>query len=73
MKYAFVKVYYKTLVGPNKDFVFEAVGSAQADDDGGTYGGVIYGYTNSYVRVWLPNNTDSGADNCAVGTIISLS
>ena len=67
LKYAFVKVYVKAMDGINAGFVFEAVGAAQADDDGGSYGGVVYGYTNSYVRVWLPNATDSAKDNCAVG------
>ena len=68
MQYAIVKVYYSPTNGPNQGYIFEAVGAAQADDDGGSYGGVVFGYTNSYVRVFLPNNTDSSNDDCPSGS-----
>lgn len=67
LKYALVKVFYRPTSGPNSGFIFEAVGSAQGDDDGGSYGGVIFGYTDEVVRIWLPNNTDVAQDNCASG------
>lgn len=73
IQYAIVKVYYRPTSGPNQGYIFEAVGASQADDDGGSYGGVIFGYTSTYVRVYLPNNTDTSNDNCASGsTGISL-
>ena len=62
-----VKVVYRATDGPNAGYVFDAAGSAQADDDGGRYGGIIFGYDNTTIRVWAPNYTDSSNDNCAVG------
>ena len=38
---------------------FEGIGSQQADDDAGPYGGIIYGYDEHNVRVWLPTNNDA--------------
>jgi hypothetical protein len=67
LEYAVVKVFYRAVDGANAGYVFEAVGSAQADDDGGTYGGVVYGYSDTFVRVFLPNNTDVSKDNCQRG------
>lgn len=68
IEYAIVKVYYRAKSGPNQGYIFEAVGASQADDDGGSYGGVVFGYTDTYVRVFLPNNTDSSNDNCPAGS-----
>lgn len=68
LEYAVVKVYYRAVGGNNDGYVFEAVGSAQADDDGGSYGGVVFGYSDEFVRIFLPNNTDFSKDNCASGS-----
>ena len=68
LEFAVVKVYYRAVGGANDGYVFEAVGSAQADDDGGSYGGVVFGYSDTFVRVFLPNNTDVSRDNCASGS-----
>jgi hypothetical protein len=68
LEYAIVKVYYRARSGPNQGYIFEAAGASQSDDDGGSYGGVVFGYTDTAVRVFLPNNTDSSRDNCASGS-----
>lgn len=58
-----VKVLVKAIDGPNEGFIFEGTGSAQNDDDGGEYGGLIFAYNDSNVRLWAPdvkNGTASG-------------
>ena len=61
-----VIVQVKAQGGFNDGFVFHGVGSTQADDDvaNSNYGGVVYGFNESKIRLWAPmknngNNTGS--------------
>jgi hypothetical protein len=58
-----VKVLTKAIDGNNQGFIFEGMGAAQSDDDGANYGGIIFAYNASKIRLWAPtinNNTSSG-------------
>ena len=56
-----VKVLVKAVSGENKGFIFEGMGSAQNDDDDkhGTYGGVIFAYSDWNVRLWAPDKNNA--------------
>ncbi len=64
-----VLVLVRATSGNNNGYIFEATGSGQGDDDDShNYGGLIYAYNTSNVRLWAPdrNNDSSG------GRIISV-
>ena len=64
-----VLVLTRATSGNNNGYIFEASGVAQGDDDDSNhYGGVVYAYNTSTVRLWAPdrNNGNSG------GRIISV-
>ena len=44
--------------GLNKGFVFEGLGSAMSDDENDDYGGVVFAYNESLVRLWAPSQND---------------
>ena len=54
-----VRVYAKVQNGPNEGFCFEAVGSAQVSirkkESLYSYGGIVYAYNSSHVRIWAPS------------------
>lgn len=52
----YVRVYVKPLGGPNSDFCFSAVGSSQSSPTRSSYGGVIFAYNSTVVRVWAPTD-----------------
>ena len=56
-----VKVLVQATSGTNNGLIFPGMGSAQNDDRSGTtYGGVVFGYNASIVRLWAPmKNTGS--------------
>lgn len=61
-----VKVLVKAIDGPNEGFIFEGSGVQHADDDNisQNYGGVVFAYDQTRVRLWAPsfNNTaDTGS------------
>eukprot|EP00118_Oscarella_pearsei_P010807 m.68468 g.68468 ORF g.68468 m.68468 type:complete len:2350 (+) comp35521_c0_seq7:24-7073(+) len=54
-----VRVYARPEDGNNKGFAFEAVGSAQTDDDGKShYGGIVYAFDKTRIRLWAPTKND---------------
>ena len=53
----------------NAGFVFEGMGNAQTDDLNGAYGGVVFGYDRTRVRIWAPDRNDDKYTN---GHIISI-
>ena len=62
---AHVKVLTRAVDGNNNGYIFEAMGGAQTDDDesSGSYGGLIFAYNLTKVRLWAPtfsNNTSYG-------------
>lgn len=63
-----VKVLTKATDGNNNGFIFEAMGSAQADDEDDSYGGVIFAYNQNTVRIWAPDKNNNDAN----GRIINL-
>ena len=54
-----VKVLTKSVDGANRGYIFEAMGMAQNDDDGEAYGGLIFAYTKSAVRLWAPDKNNA--------------
>ena len=48
--------------GTYNGWIFDAGSLSTSDDDGGNYGGVIYAYNETTVRVFLPkkNNDQQG-------------
>ena len=56
IKQARVKVVYRTKDKSrnNAYFEFEATGAQQGDASGGRYGGIIYSYSTTKVRLWAP-------------------
>jgi len=63
-----VKVLVRAIDGNNDSFIFEGVGSAQQDDDGGAYGGVLFAYDQATVRLWAPTVNNQFAE----GRIINI-
>ncbi len=57
-----VKVLVKGTQGTYDGWIFDAGSLSTSDDDGGNYGGVIYAYNETTVRVFLPkkNNNQQG-------------
>ena len=68
-----VKVEVKAIDGPNNGYVFEGMGTAQADDDfNEAYGGLLYGYSIDKIRLWAPKANPSGSfEAYDVGRIIN--
>lgn len=63
-----VKVLTRAVDGNNAGFIFEGVGSAQADDTSDQYGGLVFAYNQQMVRLWAPTlNND-----VPVGRIINV-
>ncbi len=62
-KIARVRVLSRAITGPHRGYVFEAQGSAQADDDlsQNKFGGVVFAYDEHEVRVWAPSTTTRGS------------
>ncbi|XP_077987609.1 uncharacterized protein LOC144442201 [Glandiceps talaboti] len=69
-----VKVLVKAIDGANNGFVFEGMGSAQGDDDKASarYGGVVFSYNETEVRIWAPDKSNSGTSGCIVAAGGSL-
>ena len=44
---------------PHGNFVFGGIGSSLTDDDYATYGGVLFMYNSSYVRVMAPHKRNN--------------
>ena len=65
-----VKVLVKAIDGANEGFIFEGSGTAQADDDVQyrDYGGVIFAYNQTQVRLWAPDKNNSNT----TGSIIHI-
>ncbi|XP_065649882.1 uncharacterized protein LOC101236159 isoform X2 [Hydra vulgaris] len=62
-----VQVYAIANDGNNKGFKFDGTGVCQSDvKDNNAYGGVIFAYDNTTVRVWVPTRTSSSK----VGSVI---
>ena len=59
---AVCRVLTKAVDGTNKDFIFEAVGFATSDDDADQYGGLVFGYNSSSVRLWAPDGNNRGSN-----------
>jgi hypothetical protein len=56
-----VKVLVKAIDGANEGFIFEGSGVQHEDDDrdNGYYGGVIFAYDQTRVRIWAPSKNNS--------------
>ena len=65
-----VKVLIKAIDGNNEGYIFEGMGMAQADDDAEyqTYGGVVFAYNQTKVRLWAPDRDT----HSATGAIINI-
>lgn len=65
-----VKVLVKAVDGANEGFIFEGIGSAQADDDvyEKHYGGLVFAYNQNKVRLWAPDRKNDSSK----GGIISV-
>lgn len=59
-----VRVLVRATDGPNSHFVFEGMGMPQSDDDNqqAPYGGVVFGYSASEVRIWAPTERYSESE-----------
>ena len=58
---AVCRVLSKAVDGNNNDFIFEAVGYPTSDDDADDYGGLVFGYNTSSVRLWAPDANNRGS------------
>ncbi len=58
-----VKVLVQAIDGNNNGFIFEGMGAAQSNDDAGLdeYGGVIFAYDETRVRLWAPDQNNGEA------------
>lgn len=58
-----VKVLVKAIDGANEGFIFEAIGVASKDDDEDNrhYGGVVFAYNQTTVRLWAPDKNNGEA------------
>lgn len=65
MKYI-IKCLYLQVKSINDSFMFPAAGSAMSDGSFGSFGGVVYGFTENKVLLWRP------ADNQASGHVIYI-
>ncbi|XP_060579502.1 uncharacterized protein LOC132736393 [Ruditapes philippinarum] len=64
-----VEVLVKAVDGPNKDFIFKALGNGERDDDSSEmYGGIIYIYNEVDVRIMAPNKVNHGDQGAAIYT-----
>ncbi|XP_060579503.1 uncharacterized protein LOC132736394 [Ruditapes philippinarum] len=64
-----VEVLVKAVDGPNKDFIFKALGNGERDDDSSEmYGGIIYIYNEVNVRIMAPNKVNHGDQGAAIYT-----
>jgi hypothetical protein len=61
-----VRVYALSLNGSNAAFAFEGLGSAQSDDDNSFYGGVVYGFNENNVRIWVPSKNDGNSNGYVI-------
>ena len=61
MTYAQVRVTYRsTKTGSvHEAFQFQGTGTQQSDASGGQYGGLLYAWSQNYVRIWAPNYAGS--------------
>lgn len=63
-----VRVYVRVSSGPNAGFVFSSFGGGPQGSDrissgDNNCGGVVYAYSKSTVRIWLPSASSGGYDN----------
>jgi hypothetical protein len=65
---AYVKVLVRAVDGNNLGYIFEGMGAAQNDDDGSSYGGLIFGYNQTSIRLWAPTKNN----NSPYGYIINI-
>lgn len=56
------QVLIRPKTGANAGFIFEGTGAAPTDDDDGAYGGVVFAYDATRVRLWAPSRYNSGSD-----------
>lgn len=54
----YVVVQTRPFTGMNYNFVFEAQGSVQSDDNSDDYGGIIFAYDETDIRLWAPSKND---------------
>lgn len=56
-----VKVLVKAIDGANEGFIFEGIGVASKDEDNRHYGGVVFAYNQTTVRLWAPDKNNGEA------------
>lgn len=54
-----VKVMTQAIDGNNDGYIFEGIGSAQSDDDHGEFGGLVFAYDDSRVRLFAPDKSNN--------------
>jgi len=64
-----VQVLLRAVDDANAGFVFHGMGAAQTDDTNGNYGGIIFGYDDTEVRIWAPDRND---DKYTTGFIVNI-
>ncbi len=65
-----LKVLVKAIDGANNGFIFEASGTAQTDDDEGqSYGGVIFAYNQTEVRIWAPDKSNNNSQGSMINIV----
>jgi hypothetical protein len=59
----YVQVQVQAVDGANQNYIFNGAGSQQNDDDYQlkTYGGVVFGYNDNFVRLWAPTTNNGQA------------
>lgn len=63
------QVLVRAVDGNNEGFYFHGMGSAQTDDVDGDYGGVVFAYDATSVRLWAPDVYQS---KFTTGYIVSI-
>ena len=64
-----IKVLVKAVDGPNEGFIFEGSGVQHQDDEGqDEYGGVVFAYNETTVRLWAPSQ-NNGSPYGAIITV----
>ncbi|XP_033755777.1 uncharacterized protein LOC117338529 [Pecten maximus] len=64
-----VDIQVRPISGSDTNFVFPGLGSSQRDDDkSGVYGGVVYKYNETSVKLYVPNRHDNSGDGTVIFT-----
>ncbi|XP_021374252.1 uncharacterized protein LOC110463739 [Mizuhopecten yessoensis] len=64
-----VDVQVKPISGNDTNYFFPGLGSSQQDDDKqGVYGGVVYKYNETAVKLYVPNRNDGSGDGSVIFT-----